>query len=73
MNTPAGVFETLIRHNITYLRYDPDVTEAGLRGLGRIDSAVVQVLDSVERIADIQRVGATYAAQNIVLEYFKGF
>lgn len=70
MNTPAGVFETLIRHNLTYLRYDPDVTEAGL---GRIDSAVVQVLNSVERIADIQRVGATYAAQNIVLEYFKGF
>ncbi|HUL12939.1 MAG TPA: patatin-like phospholipase family protein [Methylococcaceae bacterium] len=59
----------------TYLRYDPDVTAAGLRelGLADIDPAKVQVLDSVDHIADIRRVGAAYAAKNIVLEPFKGF
>lgn len=58
----------------TYLRYDPDVTPAGLRelGLGDIDPTVVQVMDSVEHIADIQRVGSTYATK-VVIEHFKGF
>jgi len=58
----------------TYLRYDPDVAPAGLRelGLGDIDPTVVQVMDSVEHIADIQRVGATYATK-VVIEHFKGF
>lgn len=59
----------------TYLRYDPDVTAAGLRdlGLAGIDPAKVQVLDSVDHIADIRQVGVAYAATNVVVEHFKGF
>ena len=59
-----------------YLRYDPDVTPpADLRelGLGDIDATVVQVMDSVEHTADIQRVGSTCAAKSVVIEPFKGF
>lgn len=59
----------------TYLRYDPDVSASGLRtlGLGDIDPAHVQTLDSVQHIADIQRVGQAYAAQHVVSDHFKGF
>lgn len=59
----------------SYLRYDPDVSASGLRvlGLGDIETAHVQKLDSVQHIADIQRVGQTYAAQHVVPDHFKGF
>lgn len=59
----------------SYLRYDPDVSASGLRvlGLGDIETAHVQKLDSVQHIADIQRVGQTYAAQHVLPDHFKGF
>jgi uncharacterized protein len=59
----------------TYLRYDPNVTFEGLRDLGLtdIDPAKVQVLDSVDHIHDIRRVGIVYAAQHVKTEHFKGF
>jgi hypothetical protein len=59
----------------TYLRYDPDVSAAGLQalGLGNIDPGSVQVMDSVDHIADIQRVGSAYAASNVLIDHFKGF
>ena len=46
-----------------YVRYDPDVTAAGLQalGLGDIDPAHVRLMDSTDHIADIQRVGAAVA------------
>lgn len=59
----------------TYLRYNPDVNAKGLKelGLSDIDPAVVQVLDSVEHIRDICRVGITYASTNCHPQHFKGF
>ncbi|MDD5579790.1 MAG: patatin-like phospholipase family protein [Methylobacter sp.] len=59
----------------TYLRYDPDVTQAGINALGLNDIAAgtVQVLDSVEHIPDIQRLGRTYAEEHFKLPHFEGF
>jgi hypothetical protein len=59
----------------TYLRYDPNVTSEGLKVLGLTDiaPAKVQVLDSVDHIPDIRRVGITFAAQHVNIEHFKGF
>jgi predicted acylesterase/phospholipase RssA len=59
-----------------YARYDPDVSAAGLAdlGLGDIDPASVQVMDSVKHIPAIQRVGATYARANVrTTEHLRGF
>jgi len=59
----------------TYLRYDPDVTHAGLGALGLsdIDPATMQQMDSVEYILDIQRVGTAYAARHVRLADFGPF
>lgn len=59
----------------TYMRYDPDVSAAGLSslGLGEIDCAHVQLMDSVQFIPEIQRVGKTYAAQRVSPTHFNGF
>jgi len=49
----------------TYVRYDPDVTDAGLLALGLPDirPETVQVMDSVEFVKDIQRVGQAFAGK----------
>lgn len=59
----------------TYLRYDPDVTAEGLKflGLTDIDPAKVQVLNSIDHIPDIRRVGIAYTAQHVKPEHFAGF
>ena len=59
----------------TYLRYDPDVSLEGLKDLGLtdIDPSTVQLMDSVDHIPDIRRVGITYAAKNVKTEHFRGF
>ena len=48
-----------------------DVTQAGLDelGLGDIAAAKVQTLDSVDHIADIERVGAAYADRHLALAH----
>ncbi|WP_291986236.1 patatin-like phospholipase family protein [Candidatus Accumulibacter sp. ACC007] len=58
-----------------YLRYDPDVSQAGIDalGLGGIDARKVQIMDSVKNIGDIQKVGQTYAARNVSIDHFRGF
>ncbi len=58
-----------------YVRYDPDVSQAGLDALGLADikAAKVQVLDSVKSIPDIQRVGRTYAARWVKIDHLRGF
>ncbi len=58
-----------------YVRYDPDVTRAGLDALGltEIDSAHVQVMDSVKYIPEIQRVGKAYADKHCDIAHLKGF
>lgn len=58
-----------------YVRYDPDVSPKGLGGLG-LDASLagkVQVMDSIEHIQDIQRVGETYAAKCVDLAHMRGF
>lgn len=60
----------------SYVRYDPDVTPAGLAELDvdDISSENVSLMDSTEHIADIQRVGAAYADRLVdVAEHFRGF
>lgn len=59
----------------TYLRYDPDVTQAGINALGLNDiaAATVQVMDSVEYIPAIQRLGKAYTAEHVQLQQFEGF
>jgi patatin-like phospholipase/acyl hydrolase len=59
----------------SYVRYDPDVSRKGLDDLGleKIDPAKVQVMDSVKYIADIQRVGTTYAQAHVKPDHLRGF
>jgi patatin-like phospholipase/acyl hydrolase len=59
----------------TYLRYDPDVSSEGLDtlGLSDIDPSKVQVMDSVDHIPDIQRVGIAYAGGHVQKAHFEGF
>lgn len=59
----------------TYMRYDADITQAGLNalGLGDIEAASVQSLDSVEHIAELQRVGQAVAARSIKREHYAAF
>ncbi len=59
-----------------YVRYDPDVSQAGLDALGlpHIKSADVQTLDSIDFIPQIQEVGAAYAAAHVkTAEHLRGF
>lgn len=57
----------------TYLRYDPDVSREGLDGLGLgdIDPAHVQKMDSVDYIPAIQRVGRAYAGRHVSVADFE--
>lgn len=61
--------------SFAYVRYDPDISPLGLRqlGVGDIDSAHVQKLDSIAHIKEIQRVGAAYGAQHVQLSHLAGF
>jgi patatin-like phospholipase/acyl hydrolase len=58
-----------------YVRYDPDLTRKGLDelGLSNIDPKDVQNLDSIRHIADLQRVGATYAKRSVDPKHLKNF
>ena len=59
----------------TYMRYNPELTEEGLRGLGldKIKPQDVQKLDSIEHMAQIQEVGIAYAQRQLRIEHFEGF
>lgn len=59
----------------TYLRYDADVTQQGLKalGVGDIDEKHVQELDSIAHVDEIQRVGRAVAKQHVRAEHFAGF
>jgi patatin-like phospholipase/acyl hydrolase len=59
----------------TYVRYNAELTPAGLKALGLedVEPANVQQLDSVEFIGDLQRVGKSVASQNVKAEHFAGF
>jgi len=64
-----------IPKQFAYVRYDPDVSQAGLNALGLADikAEQVQVIDSVKYMPEIQRVGAAYAARNVSLDHLRGF
>jgi len=59
----------------TYLRYNAELTRKGLDALGLrdINPADVQQLDSVDHVADLQRVGKAVAEQKVKAEHFAGF
>ena len=59
----------------TYMRYDADVTQAGLDALGLKDikPAAVQEMDSVEHVAEMQRLGRAVAAHNVRAEHYSAF
>jgi hypothetical protein len=59
----------------TYVRYDPDVTAKGLNDLDLADikPAHVQIMDSVDHIDDIQRVGKAYADRYFQLSHLCSF
>jgi hypothetical protein len=58
-----------------YARYNAELTREGLAVLGLQDVKPedVQKLDSIEHIADLQRVGRAVAAAKLSAAHFKGF
>ena len=59
----------------TYVRYNAELTRAGLESLdlADIEPTNVQQLDSIEYIADLQRVGRTIASRKVSMDHFTGF
>lgn len=59
----------------TYMRYNAELTHAGLSELGLpdIDPKDVQKLDSVKHIKKLQQVGQAVATCKVSLDHFKGF
>jgi len=59
----------------TYMRYNAELTDEGLAALGlsNINPQNVQKLDSVEYIADLQRIGQAVAAKKLNIEHFRPF
>jgi predicted acylesterase/phospholipase RssA len=59
----------------TYLRYNAELTQKGLQGLGLtdIDPKDVQKLDSVEHIDKLQLIGRKVVEKKIRPEHFAGF
>ncbi|MBT9599439.1 MAG: patatin-like phospholipase family protein [Vitreoscilla sp.] len=72
---PGEAPSSTVHKQFAYLRYDPDVSRAGLDALGLagVSAEAVQVLDSIEHIDAIRRVGAAYAAQAVRGEHLRGF
>ncbi len=58
----------------TYMRYNMELTSAGLAALGLPDIKPenVQMLDSVDHIADLKRVGQA-VARDVTPDHFQGF
>jgi hypothetical protein len=56
----------------TYMRYNAELTDEGLAALGLPDNKPkdVQKLDSVEHMADLQRIGRAVAAKKLCIEHF---
>lgn len=59
----------------TYARYNVELTESGLAGIGvtGIDSHRVSRLDAVDRIPDLQQIGAALARERVQENLFEGF
>lgn len=72
---PGDAPSSTVHKQFAYLRYDPDVSRAGLDALGLagVSAEAVQIMDSIEHIDAIRRVGAAYAAQAVRGEHLRGF
>ena len=59
----------------TYVRYNPDVTRAGLDELGltEIEPQQVQLMDSIAHIDLIGTLGRTYAERHVDLAHLRSF
>ena len=59
----------------TYVRYNAELTRTGLDflDLADIEPKNVQQLDSIEYIADLQRVGRAIASRRVSMDHFTGF
>jgi patatin-like phospholipase/acyl hydrolase len=59
----------------TYVRYNAELTRAGLNelGLNDVEPTNVQQLDSVEFVEDLQRVGKAVAERKVQAEHFADF
>ena len=59
----------------TYLRYNVELTSQGLDALGLADiqPGEVQSIDSIEHIADLQRIGQAAARQKVKIQDFAAF
>jgi patatin-like phospholipase/acyl hydrolase len=59
----------------TYVRYNAELSRAGLGALGlpQIEPAHVQQMDSVEHVEKMQKVGQAVAAQKVKPEHFARF
>jgi hypothetical protein len=65
-----------LQHKLfSYVRYNAELTQHGLQalGLGDIEPAHVQALDSVTYIDQLQRVGRAVAATELTPAHFTGF
>lgn len=59
----------------SYVRYNPELTREGLDalGLGGVKPEAVRMLDSIDNIPDIQRVGTQYADRHVTVAHLAGF
>jgi hypothetical protein len=59
----------------TYMRYNAELTRAGLDALGchHLEPEVVQRLDSVDGIDSLREVGRQVAQRKVAVEHFQGF
>jgi uncharacterized protein len=75
MVTAEDAANSTVPKLFTYMRYNPELSTQGLEGLGlgHIQPANVQELDSVDHIPQIQEVGTAYAAKHVSIEHFKDF
>lgn len=71
---PGGAANWTGPKQFSYVRYDPDVTAAGLKSLGLDDIRPenVQVMDSVQFVDDIRRVGEAFCRW-VSLDHLRGF
>ncbi len=70
---PAASEDT--NRDFTYVRYNADLSEKGLKALGleNLDAEKVQKMDSVKNIKDLQLVGAKTAIEQVNLDHLGTF
>ncbi len=61
--------------DFTYIRYDADLSEQGLKslGLGHLDAEKVRKMDSVKHIKELRLVGSKTAIRQVDLKHFGTF